>query len=334
MRREGQIDGRSVVTIGTFDGAHRGHRSLVERCVAAADRIESETGARPEVAALVFDPHPMTYVRPEMAPPRLTTFEHRRELLRSFGADRVVRLEPTGSLMSRSPSGFVDWLAEELAPVWIVEGPDFRFGKGRAGDVAALSQLGAALGDGRGFGVEVAPELRVALNDHHVARASSSLVRWLVTHGRMADAALVLGRAYELDGVVTRGDRRGRTIGYPTANVETDGLLPADGVYAGWVDGRDASGVQRRMPAAISVGRKPTFTETARVCEAHVLDAARDDVRLAGFEEYGWAIRVSFVGWLRDQVKFEGIEGLLGQMERDCARARGMLGVAMAGSSG
>jgi len=126
---------------------------------------------------------------------------------------------------------------------------------------------------------------------------------------------------------VTRGDRRGRTIGYPTANVGTDGLLPADGGYAGWVDGRDRTGGERRFPAAISVGRKPTFEPTPRVCEAYVLHAERDEHRLAGFDEYGWAIRVSFVGWLRDQVQFETLDGLLDQMARDCDRACRMLGL-------
>ncbi|MEL7471770.1 MAG: bifunctional riboflavin kinase/FMN adenylyltransferase [Planctomycetota bacterium] len=316
-----------MVTIGTFDGAHRGHRSLIERCIAAAKRHEAQRGERVETVALVFDPHPMTHVRPERAPARLTTFERRRDLLRSMGADRVVRLEPTGSVMSRPPGAFIDWLVEELTPIMIVEGPDFRFGKGRAGDVRTLAELGAARSPEQRFEVEVAPELRVALGDHHVVRASSSLVRALLADGRVLDAAMVLGRPYELDGVVVRGDRRGRTIGYPTANVQTDCLLPSDGVYAGWVDGRNAAGVERRFPAAISVGRKPTFHETTPVCEAFLLDAERDEQRIVGFDEYGWSIRVSFVGWLRDQVKFEGVEPLLDQMARDCERARAALGL-------
>jgi len=296
-----------VVTIGTFDGVHAGHAALLARARELA-------GRGGHVVALSFDPHPASVLRPQAAPSRLTTFETRSGLLRAAGADEVVRLEPTRELLSKSSEVFVEDVVRAHEPDWFVEGHDFRFGRARAGDVSTLAELG----ERHGFGVEVLETVEIPLSDDTIVRASSTVLRWLIERGRMADAARLLGRSYELEGVVRRGDRRGREIGCPTVNLETTQLLPGDGVYAGEATLPDG----RRLAAAISVGNKPMFDGTARVVEAHLLDAPRDGDRIEGLDEYDWPIRLRVETWLRDQVRYGSIEALVEQMERDCARVR------------
>jgi riboflavin kinase/FMN adenylyltransferase len=312
---------QSVVTVGTFDGVHVGHRALVRR---AAEIARGVPGMR--VVALVFDPHPLTVIRPEEAPARLTTFERRAALLGEAGAHEVVRMEPTGQLLSLTPAEFTDHIAQELRPVAVVEGPDFRFGRGRAGDVGTLRELGRS----RGFSVETVPSVEVALGDHTCAAASSTLVRWLIGHGRVQDAALVLARPYEMEGEVVRGERRGREIGYPTANLRSPTLVPGDGVYAGHATLPDG----RVYPGAISIGTKPMFGERERAVEVFVMDlpAAAKGEPIHGLPEYGWTLRITFEHWLRDQMRFGSLEELLAQMGRDCERARSLLRGAGAGS--
>ena len=296
---------RTVVTIGTFDGVHIGHAALV-RC---ARDFADQLGQTAHVVAMCFDPHPLTKLNPAAAPARLTTFEQRAALLGEAGADEVVRLEPTGSLLALSPEEFVDHLAQELNPVAIVEGPDFRFGRGRSGDVSTLQALGAK----KGFAVQVVPPVEAVMTDGMIAAASSTLARWLIGEGRVRDAAAVLGREFEVRGQVVRGDQRGRLLGYPTANVETDCLLPGDGVYAGvgvLPDGR-------AVAAAISVGSKPTFAGSGRVLEAHLLG----NPDLSSLPEYGWEIGVRVSRWLRDQAAFDSIDSLKRQIEDDCRRS-------------
>lgn len=303
-------DPRRIVTIGTFDGVHAGHAALIARARALV-------GAG-TVTVLSFDPHPASVLRPGRGPARLTTFERRTALLREAGADEAVRLEPTEAMLHLSAEAFVAWLVKEHAPSVVVEGENFRFGHGREGDVSLL----AALGRRHGFGVEVVAPVEVVLTDHTVVTASSTMVRWLVGNGRVADAARVLGRAYEVTGEVVRGDRRGREIGCPTANIETACMLARDGVYAGVAHLPDG----RAVAAAVSVGDKPTFDGKARVIEAHLLDVARDGERIAGLEEYGWPVRLALTAFVRDQVRFGSIEALMGQMDRDCARVRELSG--------
>jgi len=311
---------RSVITIGNFDGVHVGHAALIARARATADA----SGVPARVVVMTFDPHPLSVLRPEDAPERLTTIEQRAALLEKAGADEVVRLEPSKGLLGLSPAEFVAGLVRDHAPLAIVEGADFRFGKGRAGDLALLAKLGLR----HGFSVEtVAPQVEVALWDHTVVTASSRLVRWLLRGGRVADAATVLGHAYEMIGTVVQGDRRGRTIGYPTANIRSECMAPADGVYSGWAALPDG----RRMAAAISVGTKPTFPGAGRAVEAYLLDASREAAAgggsgpaIAGLAEYGWTIRLAIEHWVRDQVRFESVGALLEQMARDCERVRRM----------
>jgi riboflavin kinase/FMN adenylyltransferase len=304
----------AVVTIGNFDGVHVGHAALVGR----AREVARGKGAR--VVTMSFDPHPATVLRPGTEPARLTSWEDRERLLRGAGADEVVRLEPTRELLGMEPEEFVDDVVRRYSPVAVVEGPDFRFGKGRRGDLALLRELGAR----QGFSVEEVAAVEVALSDHTAAVASSTLVRWLVSHGRVTDAARVLGREYEVEGEVVRGDRRGREIGYPTANVRTECLVPGDGVYAGvgvLPDGPDVA-------AAISVGTKPTFGEHGRAMEAFLIfdpgpgRPGSPGGPIEGLPEYGWRLRLRFAAWVRDQVRFGSVGELLGQMGRDCERVR------------
>lgn len=305
---------RRVVTIGTFDGVHRGHRALATQCREIAGRI----GPDALVAALVFDPNPAEVLRPDRVPARLTTFEQKSRLLRAAGADEVHRIEPTRDVLAQPAEAFVREIAEKYSVAAVVEGPDFRFGRGRGGDVALLQTLGDSLG----FVVKIVEPVTVTLNDHSEVPARSTMVRWLLSHGRVGDAALVLGAPYTMTGTVERGDQRGRTIGFPTANLASPCMAPADGVYAGRARLEDG----RVFPAAISVGTKPTFGPCDRAVEAVLLNdspqasgAPRWAAPLSGVPEYGWRIELEFHRWLRDQVRFDSLESLLDQMNRDCA---------------
>jgi riboflavin kinase/FMN adenylyltransferase len=292
------------VTIGSFDGVHIGHRHLIR---VARERV----GQAGRVVALSFFPHPMTRLRPEAAPARLTDFDQRVELLREAGADEVEALEPTTDLLGRSPEAFVDWVVERYSPCVFVEGPDFRFGKARSGDNAKLK----AIGERVGFDVDVVDEVDVALADQSLVRASSTVVRWLLEQGRVSDASRVLGRPYQITGVVRQGDQRGRLLGYPTANVETETMLPRDGVYAG--DARLPDGSVR--PAAIHIGPRATFDRMNRTMEVFVLGWSGPIA--GGRAEYGWPISVRFSQWLRDQAKYDSAADLCVQMARDVDRA-------------
>ncbi|MDX2115420.1 MAG: bifunctional riboflavin kinase/FMN adenylyltransferase [Planctomycetota bacterium] len=303
----------TVITIGTFDGVHRGHQALLAEARRLAGSVEG--GGR--VVALAFHPNPIATLAPQHAPPTLTEFDRREQLLRAAGADRVVRLEPSPALLGLSADAFIERVVSEHAPRAIVEGADFRFGKGRAGDNHLLRELGRA----RGFDVSVLDPVTVELTDQSLVTASSTMTRWLVQHGRVRDAARLLGRPHELSGVVVRGDRLGRTIGFPTANLRTAVLLPADGVYAGRAHLPDGRG----FPAAIHVGPRATFDAPARTVEAYLLDwrGPLED-GWSGAEEYGWSLRLTLTSWLRDQAKFDGVGLLVEQIRRDVERTRAL----------
>jgi riboflavin kinase/FMN adenylyltransferase len=302
-------DGASVLTIGVFDGVHLGHRRLVETARDIADGLSEDA----RVVVLAFDPPPRAVLDPDGAPPRLTGFEHRADLLLDCGADEVLRLEPSAALLGLSPERFVDEVLMPLHPAAVVEGPDFRFGVKRAGDVRTLSKLGET----RGFSVRVVEPVEVLLNDQSVVAASSSRARWLLERGRVADAGRVLGRAYEMVGEVVRGDQRGRTIGFPTANLQSEQMPPGDGVYACVATLENG----QTIPCAVNVGERPTFDGVEHRVEAHLIGYDRD-----GDEpEYGWPLRIAFVSRLRDQVRFGGVEQLTAQLSRDVARANEIL---------
>jgi riboflavin kinase/FMN adenylyltransferase len=294
------MPGKTSIIVGNLDGVHPGHLALL-----ATARRDAGPGGR--VIVLAFDPNPLSILRPDAAPARLTTFEHRTELLLAAGADEVVRLEPAPDLLELSAEDFVARIVEAHQPDAIVEGPDFRFGRGRAGCVETLRSLEAV----HGYRTLVIDAVDVTLRDGSVARAGSSLVRWLLRQGRVDDAGCALGRPYELRGNVLRGDARGRDLGVPTANLDPSGcLLPADGIYAGLATVPDG----RELPAAISVGTKPTFGARPRACEAHVIGYD------APLDTYGWHLRLRLRHWMRDQVAYRRVEDLVDQLHRDIRR--------------
>ena len=295
----------TALTIGNFDGVHIGHAALMRR---ARDLV----GPAGQVIVLTFDPHPSSLLRPQSVPSRLTSFETRGELLKFLGADAVERLEPTREFLEQSPRQFIELLVAKYQPEVIVEGPDFCFGKARAGNISLLRQLGATLS----FAVDEVPGIEVDLDDQTIVPASSTRARWLIERGRVSDAARVLGRPYQIRGTVVQGDRRGRTIGIPTANISTDQLLPADGVYGGRAILDDG----RAFIAAISVGSRPTFNGASRRMEVHLLHTPPNGHRIAGVPEYGWNLRIDISHWIREDLKFPGIDPLIAQIRRDCAR--------------
>jgi riboflavin kinase / FMN adenylyltransferase len=293
---------RAAITIGTFDGVHVGHAALVRAA-------RGEVGESGRVVAVAFDPHPAAVLRPQCAPPRLALAEQKRQWLRDAGADHVELVEPTAEFLAQSPEEFMAWLADRFAPAAIVEGADFRFGRARAGTVGSLRAMERTYG----YRTVIVDPVEVALSDQALVRASSSIARWLLGHGRVREAAIVLGRPYELRCPVVAGDRRGRDIGVPTANLDHgELLLPMDGIYAG--SAVLPSG--RRVPAAISVGTKPTFGRHPRVCEAHLLDYD------GPVDDYGWMITLRLERWLRDQLVYADVPRLLAQLQRDIAATR------------
>ncbi|MDH6128588.1 bifunctional riboflavin kinase/FAD synthetase [Kitasatospora sp. GP82] len=294
--------GRSVVTIGSFDGVHRGHQLIIGRAVERA----RELGARAVV--VTFDPHPSEVVRPGSHPPLLAPQPRRAELMAELGVDAVLVLPFTLEFSKESPEVFVQQvLVDALHARLVIEGPNFRFGHKAAGNVELLAELGRRAD----FEVEVV-DLQVCGEAGDGKPFSSTLVRGLVSEGDMTGAAEVLGRPHRVEGVVVRGAQRGRELGFPTANVETvpHSAIPADGVYAGWLT---AGG--ERMPAAISVGTNPTFDGTSRTVEAYAIDRI-------GLDLYGLHVAVDFLAYLRGMEKFDSIEALLDRMADDVKRAR------------
>jgi riboflavin kinase/FMN adenylyltransferase len=290
----------SVVTIGNFDGVHLGHRQVLAGLVARA----RELGA--DAVVTTFDPHPMTVIHPDSAPPRLTTLDHRLALLAEQGVDAVLVLPFTPELSRWEPDEFVRRvLVEALHALEVHVGENFRFGHRAAGDVTTLR----AEGDRHGFQVVAVPLAG------HRARWSSTYVRQCLAEGDVTSAAAALGRLHRVEGPVVEGDKRGRGLGYPTANLDLpdDTAIPADGVYAGWLTRADGT----RLPAAVSIGTNPTFGGTVQRVEAYVLD--RDDLEL-----YGEHVAVDFLERLRDTVTFDGVEPLLVQMALDVDRARAL----------
>jgi riboflavin kinase / FMN adenylyltransferase len=287
-----------VVTIGNFDGVHRGHQAIVALAASLA-------GAGGQVVAVTFEPLPAAVLRPGAAPDRLSTAARRTELLLQAGCTEVMSLDPRDGVLSEPPDAFLRGLRARLPFEAIVEGADFHFGKGRSGSVDTLRDLGATLG----FRAVVAPEFETPLSDGQVVAPRSTTIRMLLALGRVHDAAALLGRPHALEGTVVQGDQRGRALGFPTANIACEGQqLPADGVYAGV-----AHTPQGRVAAAISVGTKPTFKPTPRVCEAHLLGFA------GRVGDYGWPIRLEFTRWLREQWAFSTAGALMEQLHRDVA---------------
>ncbi|MEU3845450.1 bifunctional riboflavin kinase/FAD synthetase [Micrococcus terreus] len=298
--------GPTVVTIGNFDGVHRGHRHVLDQVVAATRSRELTS------VAITFDPHPAVVHRPLERHESITAFGEKSRLLADTGLDGLVVLHYTLEFAQATPEEFVrSVIVDALHAAVVVVGHDVRFGRHNSGDFATMQRLGA------GYGFEV-----IAVEDFgEDRRCSSTWIRDALRAGDVAEAAQVLGRNHQVHGEVVHGFARGRELGFPTANLsdEVQGMVPADGVYAGWL--HDESG--RRWPAAVSVGSNPTFEGVARVVEAHVIDRPQEQVE--DFDLYGQQVAVEFVQRLRGMVAFEGIAKLIEQMDDDVARTRQIL---------
>ena len=292
------MSGRYAAAIGNFDGVHRGHRFLLEQTIAFAASI----GAEP--AAVVFDPHPRRYFRPDDPPFLITTPETRNALLREAGAAAVISLTFDKALASLAPDAFVRGvLKDRFNLAGAVTGRDFRFGAGRAGDAASLAALCEAHA--------IKPLIVDPLADRqHTEKIGSTAVREAILTGAMDRAAAMLGRSWRVDGPVERGRQIGRTLGFPTANLTLGDLIePRRAVYAvrALVD-------ERRHDGVANFGRKPTVGDVAPLLEVHLFDFSGD--------LYGKRIGVEFIAFLRDERKFDGLDALKAQIAADCAEAK------------
>ena len=294
---------RSVVTIGAYDGVHRGHQAVIGQVRKEAQQLGCQS------VVVTFDKHPASVVRPESAPKLLTDLDQKLELLQQTGIDATLIVEFNRERSTEDPALFVKRvLVDTLRAQVVVVGEDFHFGFNRGGNVAMLRELG------KQFDFQVEPVKLIARPDGVEEPVSSTSIRRALAGGQVEIATNLLGRAYEVRGVVVNGDKRGRIIGFPTANVEVPNAmcLPADGVYAGKFKCDDGS----MHACAINLGRRPTFFEHAdhSLLEAHLLDFDGD--------LYGQKVSVTFEHFLRSERKFDGLEAIKTQLQLDVAAAR------------
>jgi riboflavin kinase/FMN adenylyltransferase len=294
-------DAQTAITVGKFDGVHLGHRALLRGATKAAKVAGFKS------VCLTFDRHPDALLAPERVPIALTGESQKLEQIAQAGVDATLLLAFDEALANQTPREFVQQvLVEALNAKHIVVGDDFRFGARGSGDVRTLAELGIEFG----FAVEVVPPVMVAGR-----RVSTSIIRELLNEGDVSTAAQMLGRLHSTRGTVEHGLKLGRQLGFPTANLsrESEGFLPLDGVYAGWLH---CEGV--RYPAALSVGINETIQAVPRLLEAHVLD--RTDLDL-----YDKVVDVEYVQFLRKAAKFDGIETLIAAIGADCDQIREIL---------
>ena len=302
---------RPVLTIGNFDGLHLGHRAIMRTVV---ERARAHRG---EAVVYTFEPHPRKVLQPERAPALLTTIDQKLELLAACGVD-VTILEPFDAAFAQvSPEVFVrDYVHARIRPVEVYVGYDFHYGRDREGSMRLLTETGPRLG----FAVTIIPEVTVGERD-----VNSTRIRELLGEGEVAEAAVLLGRPFSVRGVVRRGDARGHGLGFPTANLRPENeVLPAHGVYAGWlrVLGRGEDAV--RHPVVTNVGVRPTFEDgQGLLAEAHLLDFEGD--------LYGERVELAFAERIRGERRFDGPEALKQQIARDVEQARRLLGRGGAG---
>lgn len=289
-----------VVTIGNFDGVHIGHRQIFRRAIRRAD----EAGVAS--VALTFSPHPVRYFRPDADEFRLTTDSQKFDLIKATGLDAVFALQFDRDIANLSPETFVDQLLEDgLGASCVIVGANFAFGKNRAGSTEDLERLC----EERGIATDIRQKVR-----HSGEVVSSTRIRGCLEEGGVDDATDLLGRRHRVTGHVVEGDKRGRELGYPTANLKTENLVPADGIYATYLHVRG----ERRYPAATSIGTRPVFDGAERTTEAYVLD--RDELDL-----YGKRVELEFVEYIRDERDFTDAAALVDQMERDVEETRKIL---------
>ena len=287
---------RGYASIGNFDGVHRGHQAMLNVLTSRA-RADNVTAI-----AVTFDPHPIALLKPDAAPPSLTTIDHRAKLLDRFGVDVTLVLATDRSLLALTADEFFDTIIRgKLKARGLVEGPNFFFGRNRSGNITVLRELCAR----HGLSFDVAPPVTV---DEQLV--SSSVIRSLLDTGDIAHANRLLGHSYRLAGRVGHGAQRGRTIGFPTANLfDVQTLVPANGVYAGWGIVADV-----RQPAAIHIGPNPTFADAIQKIEVHLLDFAGD--------LYDRVVDVDFIDRVREVRRFASADELRSQLMQDVAKVR------------
>jgi len=291
-----QLMKRVWLSIGNFDGVHRGHQAMLSRLVARARQDNLPC------AVLTFDPHPLTLIRPNSVPAPLTTLEQRAALLRELGLNQVIAYPTDAALLEMSPAAFFEQiLLQKLDIAGLVEGPNFLFGHHRAGTVDTLTTLCAQANRP----LEIVQPVLVEGN-----WISSSAVRQALQAGQVKQAADFLGRPYSLTGTVVTGAQRGRTLGFPTANLsDVQTLIPTEGVYSG-----QAMVQQQLYAAAINIGPNPTFREERQKMEIHLLDFAGD--------LYGQLLTVEFLDHLRPVHRFDSVDALKAQLDIDLAKVR------------
>lgn len=292
---------RSILTVGNFDGVHLAHQKLLTQ----ASEFAAETNA--PVVVLTFDPHPLTIVAPDKAPECLTPLDEKLDLLDQAGVEMVVVARSEPKLLQVEAQTFVqDILLTHFHPTHIVEGPSFGFGKGRKGTPALLKQYA----EPSGCKVHIVEPVTLQLDEGEAVMVSSSLIRRLIVEGKVQQAVYCLGRPYAILSEVIKGDQRGRTLGFPTANLQKpEQLVPSEGVYSG-----SAFVGDNKYPCAISIGKTPTFDGDDILIEAHLLEFDGD--------LYGQPIRVEFHRRLRDQQKFDSPESLIKQLKCDVESVR------------
>jgi len=314
-----EISAQWVLSIGNFDGFHKGHQQIVATAIERARQLGCKMGV------ITFRPHPASILRPERAPQLISTFELKCRNIIDFGADAIVAIEDSYSLLNMSPEKFVDdFLMKTIEPLAFVEGENFHFGYGRSGSVQTLKRLG----ESRGFEV-IAVELKKITFDDGLQRVSSTLIRDFLADGRVEDAALAMDREFRLIGKVIKGRGIGNRLGFPTANINPKNqVIPADGVYTGRVIlgdcENDVCGANRdSLKAVYSIGRAKTFVgeENPLLIEAHILD---DDSSVKQGIYDKW-LAMDFVARIRPQQRFENFDKLKEQIAADCQTARKIL---------
>lgn len=311
----GQLKKAAVLTIGNFDGVHLGHREILSAGKRASEQIHSD------LIVMTFEPHPVAVLHPETAPGVLTPLNLKEHLLAEAGVDCLIVLKDSRALLELSAEDFVKkFLVENIKPGVVVEGDDFNFGAGRAGKIETLVRLGSE----NNFEVRIIKPRIIELSSGQIVRVSSTMIRYMLEAGHIADARMALGRPYRLIEKIVPGRGIGRKLGFPTLNMQTPKqVIPAEGVYAGFVEvADDTEGVlacRQQIPAVYSIGQARTYGDDfPLLIEAHLL---RDDVHY----EPGGFMAMDFIERIRSQHKFSTPEKLAARIAQDCAEARRIL---------
>ncbi len=312
-----KIERNSVLAIGNFDGVHIGHREILK----IARQIADERKAK--LVVMTFEPHPLAFLHPDKAPGVLTPLPLKRDLLAESGADLRLMLKTTSEILDLLPAEFVQrFLVAGVQPAVVVEGEDFHFGAARQGDIETLEKFGIE----NGFEIIVVGTKKVSLASGEEVKVSSTMIRYMLGSGKVADAAELLGRPYRLIGEIVAGKGKGKQIGYPTVNLQRpEQVIPAEGVYAGYVKIADSEGrvcaKQENIAAVFSIGQARTFgDEHPLLIEAHLLK--KNVGNLCG----KW-MAMDFVEYIRKQHKFASPAELAGQIKKDCEMAKDILSV-------